>query len=335
MEKFVTQDKGNDDSTMDFTSSDQPVGTPGAKQYKGYRKGVIPQRSRSLSRKRKGKDRDSPLEDRSASQGRRPVICPPPPLDISALQKNPTLSPDLKDILTGALTEALKPFMQSLQNQCDLTNKLLQTLDSRDSEINELKDEINKLKIQNKLINAKMEKRFDDMEQHGRRPSLRFRRVNFNEIPKKTNNKGKEIPDTDRYIRECCESKMAVTLPELGIARSHLTGPPKRDGKYAIIVRFLSYNVRQAVYSQRYLLKESGSDVLITEDLTQRRQAWITELIRLKREKKISHFWTTDGRVYVCRTEASKPRMLNARSDIDELLEPSDDESSDFDDDQC
>jgi hypothetical protein len=78
------------------------------------------------------------------------------------------------------------------------------------------------------------------------------------------------------------------------IGRSHVIGKHK-DGKSQVIVRFLSYRVREKVYNSKKELKRHPDKIFITENLTQYRTNLVKALAELKYSRKIHAYWTTDG----------------------------------------
>ena len=160
-----------------------------------------------------------------------------------------------------------------------------------------------------------LERKIEDLEQYGRRNALRFRNININDIPKIELHAGSPREDTDAYILQLVKDKLHVNVPDNAISRSHLLGPP-REGKCSVIVKFSTYNMRQAVYSKRFLLREIGSSVFITEDLTTVRQTIVNELVKLRNTKKINRFWTKDGSVFLKVSESDRPVKIRDLKDL-------------------
>jgi hypothetical protein len=71
-------------------------------------------------------------------------------------------------------------------------------------------------------------------------------------------------------------------------------GKPK-DGKSQVIVRFLSYRVREKVYNSKKELKRHPDKIFIAENLTKYRTNLVKALAELKYSRKIHAYWTTDG----------------------------------------
>ena len=86
--------------------------------------------------------------------------------------------------------------------------------------------------------------RLDDQEQYSRRTSLRFHNVPCPD-PRNVHKM-----NTDKIVLDICNSNLEVpiTLNELG--RTHPIGKV-RGGKVQVIVRFITYRQRQAVYSSK------------------------------------------------------------------------------------
>ncbi|CAC5363659.1 unnamed protein product [Mytilus coruscus] len=97
----------------------------------------------------------------------------------------------------------------------------------------------------------KVEARIEEQEQYSRRTSLRFHNV-----PAPTDDNGDIIKpiNTDALVLGICNKNLNLNLNTRDIGRSHPIGEIK-DGKIAIIVRFLSYRQRQLVFNSKRNLK--------------------------------------------------------------------------------
>jgi hypothetical protein len=96
-------------------------------------------------------------------------------------------------------------------------------------------------------------------------------------------------------------------------------GKPK-DGKSQVIVRFLSYRVREKVYNSKKELKRHPDKIFITENLTQYRTNLVKALAELKYSRKIHAYWTTDGRIYLKTNENSRKMQIRNHDDIMDIL---------------
>lgn len=94
-----------------------------------------------------------------------------------------------------------------------------------------------------------------------------------------------------------CNQKLKLGIQKEDIGRSHVIGKV-RNGKSQVIVRFLSYRIREKVYSAKKRLKGDPDKIFITENLTTFRTNLVKELSDLKFNHDINAYWTNDGRIY-------------------------------------
>lgn len=188
-----------------------------------------------------------------------------------------------------ASPDELKPMVQRMLEEMGALREEVRSLTSQVKELNDLKKMVVELKKEVKDLKADKEEAFariDDLEQYGRRPSLRI----FG-IPEK------QGEDTDVEVLKVAE-KLKVPISIADISRSHRVGKPvdKEHGKDAkprgIIVRFTSYRTRRLLFSEKRKL--AGTGVVIREDLTARRRELLADaVVKYGRE----NVWTTDGNI--------------------------------------
>jgi hypothetical protein len=217
---------------------------------------VTPSGDRRL--KRKEGDRDSPLGDPTNPKETRLAL---PNLNISLeLPEDSDISISIQLTIARTIESSLKPFTNLLSKQTDLITSYLQQVDRRDKEMVVLKEEVATLKAEshsaadfqkevtalkqeNQRLNRLLEKKCEELEQYERRNAIRIRNVTIGDIPKVSLPSGKEMLDTDAYVRNLCMDKLRVNITENGIGRSHLTGPPRNNGLCSILVKFATYNI--------------------------------------------------------------------------------------------
>ena len=119
------------------------------------------------------------------------------------------------DMISGELHRKLKPLKDAIT--------------AKDDEIKELKYTVSRL-----------ESKVEELEQHGRRDSLRIAGIPEN----------KEHDDTDTAILNICQA-IAVDPPmqPSDIAVFHRLGKPQDGKTQHVIVKFATRNVRERVYS--------------------------------------------------------------------------------------
>jgi hypothetical protein len=109
-----------------------------------------------------------------------------------------------------------------------------------------------------------------------------------------------------------------VNLTINDIGRSHVIGRAK-SGKYQVIVRFPSYRCRNLVYTNKKSLRADPDGIFITENLTSFRTNITKRPAQLKFDKQIEAYWTSDGRIFVKRTETSRKEIVTNFDDIASL----------------
>jgi len=91
---------------------------------------------------------------------------------------------------------------------------------------------------------------------------------------------------TADLVMKICKDKLGIELSIYDIGRSHVIRKIK-DGKSQVIVRLLSYRVRNQVYSNKRQLKDNEDGIFATENLTQFRTSMTTTLSKLNYEQKM------------------------------------------------
>ena len=191
--------------------------------------------------------------------------------------------------------------IEQIENRYDKFRNLANAHSKLLSENGELKDEISSL-------NAKIE----DLEQYGRRTSLRFHNVPLTTA---------DLQHTDRIIVTIVNEKLHLLPPltENDINRSHIIGSIT-NGKGQLICRFRNWKIKNSVYMAKKILYRNPDNMFITEDLTKHRQSIIKELSIQKKARKLHSFWTFDGRIFVRKTEAASKSLVKSVDDVHELV---------------
>ncbi|CAG2241732.1 unnamed protein product [Mytilus edulis] len=187
---------------------------------------------------------------------------------VCATLKNQEFMDSIIPLITEKVIEMVKPKIVQIVDEC-MQPHLLSIKHNKDAlilntiELNKYKEEMKMLKT--KL--GKVEARIEEQEQYSRRTSLRFHNV-----PVPTDDNGDIIKpiNTDALVLDICNKNLKLNLNTRDIGRSHPIGEIK-DGKIAIIVRFLSYRQRQLVFNSKRYLKGNKSKIFIAENLTKHR----------------------------------------------------------------
>ena len=208
--------------------------------------------------------------------------------DIQELLKQITqpTREEFADMISSELHRQLKPYKDDLA--------------AKDKEIQELKQTISVL-----------DRKIDDLEQHGRRDSL-----GISGIPEK-----EEHDNTDAAILQICEAiKVDPPVQPTDIAVSHRLGRPTEGKTRQVIVKFATRNVRERVYSAKKELKnvrdqENMSHIYINEDLTKFRANLARDARALRNSGLITDTWTQYGKIIV-KNKQNRISVIHDPSDL-------------------
>lgn len=214
---------------------------------------------------------------------------------------DPSFIEQLVPVLATAIAPSIEMAVQSV------FQKLNSTIQEQAKEITDLKKSLEKAEETKTNLQKQiwcLEESVDDLEQYGRRNSLRF-----HNCPVHTG-----TLDTDCMIIDLCKDKLGIQLTEEDIFRSHPIGKPNRNGNIQIICRFKNWKVKNKVFSKKRQLKNTS--IFLTEDLTRFRQSLIQDLTKAKRGGSIHSFWTNDGRIFARFEENGPKHMIRSFNDI-------------------
>ncbi|KAK3087705.1 hypothetical protein FSP39_009396 [Pinctada imbricata] len=164
----------------------------------------------------------------------------------------------------------------------------------------------------------KIEKKAEEHEQYTRRNCLRFSNVPYKH-PDGTTPKSPWALDTDSIVLSICNDTLGIPIILEDISRSHIVGSPE-NGRCQIIARFITYRLRQRVFSAKAKLKHDPDKRYIVEDLTRYRFQMIKRLGDLRKNRKIAQYWTFDGRVFMRIVPDGPKILLTSMEDIDQKL---------------
>ena len=221
-------------------------------------------------------------------------------------------SPSFLGSFAPVLAQALAPYVASsvqtaVQALTARVTKLEGDLVHKNKTINELV--VANENLQTRLLEAEVA--HEELEQYGRRNSLRFHNV---KIPEGAKN-------TDEVIVKLCEEKLNVKIDKDDINRSHPIGKPNKEKKSQIICRFKNWKVKNSIFSEKSNLKGNEDNVFITEDLTKYRQDLIKDILVAKRAGKVAAFWTSDGRIFLKETEDGPKTIIKCFEDLDKFFQ--------------
>lgn len=141
------------------------------------------------------------------------------------------------------------------------------------------------------------------LEQYGRRNCVQIKNVPEAHL---------ETISTDEYTMRLA-LKIGAQITKQDIGRSHTLGKAF-EGKYSIIVRFISHNVKREFLKKRSELKGNPDKITICESLTKHRRLIMKELEALRHAKKLFKTWTDDGKVLFKHSQGSKTKSIPVRN---------------------
>ena len=240
-----------------------------------------------------------------------------------------TFAPIVASVLSPMVNKSIQEALKPLQTQVNQQQFLIE---SQQSDLDARKMEIGILKAANKSLETKVDKLqrtvyeldaldlgsrvqelddgLDELEQYGRRNSLRFHNVLVPEGE----------TDTDEVIVKLCKEKLEVEITKDDICRSHPVGKPNRQGKSQLICRFRNWKVKNSIFSVKRQLKDNPDKIFITEDLTRYRQSIVAALADAKTAGLIESYWTTDGRIFAKFYSDYRKYLIRSHDDLDNLI---------------
>ena len=260
------------------------------------------------------------LHDPAFSQTISPVLC-----DM--------LAPLIQETIKSSVTSAIECLRETiLQPILDNNNKLQESLNQQSVKIDQQEkiiieqgrqlsinnDIIIELEAENRLLSTELDDMkvgLNDLEQYGRRNSLRFHNLNMDPSLKECD----MIHSMTKFINKSLLDT-GENISDRDIERCHPIGRKVGTRKPQIIVKFSSYKIRSKVFANKTKLKGHPDRVFLTEDLTSKNHSVIKSLLELRKSKKINSFWTTNGKILAKVTPESTVVTLNIADDIAQKL---------------
>ena len=204
-------------------------------------------------------------------------------------------SQQFKDLVKTSLVEAVSKEMQKLQAQLEKAESRVMELETEVKSKTEIIKTLQKHHERDSEDIVKLKRDMNDAEQYSRRNCVRV--YGIPEKPKE---------DTDQLMIDLASEKLEIGIERHEIDRSHRVGPPRAPRNGAgkpppprpIIGKLTSYRTRDLLLKRRRKLK--GTRIGIEEDLTAINRTLLNEAKEeVKRNKKLSAAWSSDGRVIV------------------------------------
>ena len=199
--------------------------------------------------------------------------------------------------------------MTKLKEQETLNKAITKENQFLKSTVNALDSHVKKLQI---LCN--------DMEQYSRRECVEIQGIPVS-----------EHEDTNKIVVQVGEL-MGVEIKEDDISIPHrLPTSSKYKGKKSvppIIAKFVRRNVKERYFKGRKQLKDRTTcdlgisperRIFINESLTERNKGLFNESVKTKKDLNISYIWTSNGKIYLRKSQDSSVIPINNKDDLKKL----------------
>ena len=140
-----------------------------------------------------------------------------------------------------------------------------------------------------------------------------------------------EHEDTKKIVVQVGEL-LGVEIKEDDISISNrLPTSSKYKGKKSvppIIAKFVRRNVKERYFKGRKQLKDRTTRdlgisperrIFINESLTERNKGLFNESVKIKKDLNISYIWTSNGRIYLRKSQDSSVIPINNKDDLKKL----------------
>ena len=235
--------------------------------------------------------------------------------------------PPKKDLQTGASTGLLTidDLVRALQDEA-VVAALGAILDKR---IAVMEDTINELRTDNNNVRRELvaaNQRIESLEAYSMRPDVIISGLpmaNFAEAVVSSQpgnlNSSEHAAATEAAVLNLFNKEMNIAVAPQDISVAHrLPKRRKADPSPAqVIVRFTNIKTRDAVYRARLALK-GRPGLYINEHLTRKTASLFKDARTLVKEKRLSSTWTTNGVLYIKKSNdpVSKPVKVLSASEL-------------------
>ena len=137
--------------------------------------------------------------------------------------------------------------------------------------------------------------------------------------------------ETDQLVLDVAKSAGVMLTPD-DIDVSHRVGRPKNNKTRNLVVKFLSHNVREKLFTARkdksanrvrshpLLTAEAIRGIYISENLTPESQKLLFVCRQLKAKNKVWGAYSTNGRVKVRLGQDQTPKIIECVEDLEQLV---------------
>ena len=228
----------------------------------------------------------------------------------------------LKTSILQLILETNKKLQESVNKQDIKIQQQQEKIKEQGRQLSVNKDIITELEAENRLLCselASMKLNINNLEQYGRRNSLRFNNLTID-----TSHKEEDmIHGVVRFINDNMMSN-GEKINDQDVERCHPIGRKIRGRTPQVIVKFSSYKTKTKMFANKTKLKGHSDRTFVTEDLTNLNHGVVKSLLELRKSRKINSFWTSNGKILVKKTQETSPVVINFMDDIPFKLNLSD-----------
>ena len=226
---------------------------------------------------------------------------------------------ELKHSILDKMVESNTQLQEIVNKQIETINYMQTTLDGQRKELQEKSETIKIMQDQIQSLTLKFDEvqsAQNDLEQYGRRNSLRI--SNFKFDPKQS-----EAELTQKVVSFVNDILLTdgPPLDIIDVERCHPIGKPGLQKSQQIIVKFYRYHTKNRVFQAKSRLKNNKDRIFMSEDLTKSNYEIVKKLIAYKKANKLNSFWTTNGSPVVKKLADSKPVRINNFKAIETVLQ--------------
>ena len=222
------------------------------------------------------------------------------------------LKEDMLQSLKQSLAELIKEAIAPLQSTIA---QLHSTLSDKTEQYNNLKEQFDKTEQERvNLLNRieQVEEKTDALEQYSRRSCIRL----YNVDPKTEN-------DDLTHLVQDISKKTGANITQQNIVKCHWLGKPNGKKNRQVIVKFVDEKIRDCFLKCKAALR--GDDrfgrIQIREDLTKTRYGILSDLLNLRRDKKIFSAWSFNGVLHYKVTEDGPRGSLTTTKEYRRLVQ--------------
>ena len=199
---------------------------------------------------------------------------------------------------TGILKELIEnknKLKETIDTQMVIINKQQLQIDDQRKKVTEKSTEVNYLVSKVKELPVENISSLNDIEQDGRRNSLRFNNMKLDPKLQEHDMTKAMVNFINTNLLNPDQSKISGA----DIDRCHPVGPSRLDNQQMqILITFSSYNTKWKAFRSKSNLKENKDKVFVCEDLTGANYRLVKSLYDLKKKGQLHSYWTTNGNVH-------------------------------------